>query len=650
MSDSVPVVLVQMPFAPSKYPNLGLSLLKAVLAGCGVSSQIVYFNLLLQQLLGSEDYCHVTMEPCQKLIGEWAFTEALFGKDEGRDAAYLRTILPETDQKARLSAAHARSAALTFLGQCLHAISWPQVRIVGFASTFQQHVPALALARRLRLRHPELTIVFGGANCEGNMGAATLEQFPFVDAVCSGEGEQAFTEFVLERLSNRSSRIPGILSRGLSEEQGASAVVGHQPRPFCVQNLDELPYPDFDDYFSALARWPVPQSPALSFETSRGCWWGERHQCAFCGLNGRSLAFRAKSPDRALKEIQWLLNRYGNQTTAISAVDNIMPHHYLHYFIPRLNELDPRPGLFYEIKANLTEGQVAQLKRAGVAKIQPGIETLNSAVLTLIRKGVSAIQNVQLLKWCAQYGVHPCWNYLYGFPDESWATYGGQVALLRKLRHLPPPAGFGPVLIERFSPYHSTPDRFGIANVRPHPAYEYVYAGLPDGRVKELSYYFVGDYQAKADMERYAGEISEVLADWQSSAGNTTLCHKSVGNETVVVDGREPSSLSFFVLCNEIRAMFEYCATARSESRLCAHFDALGVSEGRWKKAVAELVDRDLVIHEDGRFLAVSVALGESYHIPRPVKDRLNSLRISCGGKDPGGLFALPSHLYTILS
>ena len=42
--------------------------------------------------------------------------------------------------------------------------------------------------------------------------------------------------------------------------------------------------------------------PQIPLETSRGCWWGMKHHCIFCGLNGKQMAFQDKSPDRVA---QW---------------------------------------------------------------------------------------------------------------------------------------------------------------------------------------------------------------------------------------------------------------------------------------------------------------------------------------------------------
>ena len=91
------------------------------------------------------------------------------------------------DVKAILAARDARRA---FLDWCADRIEASGARLVGITSVFQQHVASLALARRLKARLPDIFVVMGGANCEAIMGAETLRQFPFVDAIVSGEADR----------------------------------------------------------------------------------------------------------------------------------------------------------------------------------------------------------------------------------------------------------------------------------------------------------------------------------------------------------------------------------------------------------------------------------------------------------------------------
>ena len=51
--------------------------------------------------------------------------------------------------------------------------------------------------------------------------------------------------------------------------------------------------------------------------------------------------------------------------------------------------------IFWELKANMTQEQIQKLRHAGIRHIQPGIESLSTHMLTLMKKGVRAIQNVE---------------------------------------------------------------------------------------------------------------------------------------------------------------------------------------------------------------------------------------------------------------
>ena len=70
--------------------------------------------------------------------------------------------------------------------------------------------------------------------------------------------------------------------------------------------------------------------------------------------------------------------------------------------------------------------------------------------LKLMKKGVTGLQNVRVLKWCAADGIEVAWNLLYGFPGELPEEYDAMADLVPSLVHLPPPA-LGPIVIDRFS-------------------------------------------------------------------------------------------------------------------------------------------------------------------------------------------------------
>lgn len=132
------------------------------------------------------------------------------------------------------------------------------------------------------------------------------------------------------------------------------------------------------------------------------------------------MAYRSKSAARALAELTYLANRYPD--CGINAVDNILDMKYFKTFLKLLADGKREFGLFYEVKANLRKDQVKLLCEAGVKTIQPGIESFSDNVLRIMRKGVTALQNVQLLKWCTELGLKAVYNLIWGFPGKCRTT------------------------------------------------------------------------------------------------------------------------------------------------------------------------------------------------------------------------------------
>ena len=66
------------------------------------------------------------------------------------------------------------------LDACLRDVEAMQPRIVGFSCLFQQIVPSLALARRIKAVAPETFIVFGGNECYGVKAVETVSAMDLI--------------------------------------------------------------------------------------------------------------------------------------------------------------------------------------------------------------------------------------------------------------------------------------------------------------------------------------------------------------------------------------------------------------------------------------------------------------------------------------
>ncbi len=293
------------------------------------------------------------------------------------------------------------------------------------------------------------------------------------------------------------------------------------PAPAARTDIEALPYPDFDAFFAQHAATPAAAaySPAVVFETARGCWWGAKHHCTFCGLNGTSMAFRSKSQDRAYEELAYLVARH--DCTDVANADNILDMAYFQEFLPRLAASPLNLLIYYETKANLRPEHIETLARAGIRKIQAGIETLDTTLLKLMRKGSTALQNVQTLKLAAEAGVYVEWLALCGFPGETAADYDRIAVLLPALRHLQPPAAFLRARADRFSPYFDRPDEFGVT-LEPLPAYRHIYSGDAAARTR-LGYHFAMRSRALDEVAGYTAETAREYAHWRDHQATSAL-------------------------------------------------------------------------------------------------------------------------------
>jgi ribosomal peptide maturation radical SAM protein 1 len=514
------VLLVSMPCAAIERPSIGLGLLQAHCQRLGVECETRYLALRFAEQIGPADYGWLTNEvPYTAFAGEWLFAESLYGLRPQEDHDYVDQVLrdgwhlgdPEIARLWRM-----RSAVELFLDDCMASIPWPDFTFVGFTSIFQQNLASLALAARVKRAHPQLTIAFGGPNWEEAMGVTLRAAFPFVDLAFSGEADHSFPAVLQALQAGRSpAGIPGVAGDWTNPSKAP-------PSAGRVEDLNEVPVPDYDPFFEQLRSSPSLRgiAPTLLVETARGCWWGQRHHCTFCGLNGATMTFRSKAPDRVVKEISHLHSRYGAAT--FSVVDDILDMSYFQTVLPALAEAGLPTNFFWEVKANLSRDQVRQLRDAKVCFIQPGIESLSDHVLALMRKGTTAFRNIELLKWCQEYGVKPLWNLLFGFPGETEADYETTIGLIEAIWHLDPPTGYGPVRLDRFSPYHADPAAFGMVNVRPMAPFVHLYP-FDTATTMNIAYYFDFDYADGRAPDSVARGAIDLARAWMADTRRGTL-------------------------------------------------------------------------------------------------------------------------------
>ncbi|HYV10320.1 MAG TPA: RiPP maturation radical SAM C-methyltransferase [Pyrinomonadaceae bacterium] len=618
------VVLVSMPFAEVQRPSIALGLLHASLRNTEIQSEVVYANFGLAERIGLVAYQAMQNVPTDHLLGEWCFASRLFPTNEASDEEYLNLVLeirchnfPAELEERKDQMRWVRRQCASFIDWLADVILTKKPKVVGCSSVFQQHCASLALLKRIHELSSDTILLMGGANCEGEMGVQTLQSFGWVDCIVSGEADAIFPELCKVLLDQGRTASPASLPDGAVSQRhlkNVFRVVSQEPAPVprsLIHDMDSLPLPDYSHYFQALKASTLTNliTPELLAESSRGCWWGEKFHCTFCGLNGAGMKYRLKSPERVLDELAELKRLYG--IGSIQFVDNILDMSYFKTVLPRLADSEEKYALFYETKANLKREQVQLLARAGVRWIQPGIESLDDRILTLLAKGNSTLMNLQLLKWCCELGIDVSWNMLSGIPGESDSWYANMADWLPAISHLQPPTGVSRVRYDRFSPYHMRPNDFGLT-LEPSRTYPYVYP-LSKEALMRLAYSFEDNGRPRHMHRAFSDEpgqqrLQYVVVEWnQLWRRSRPVLAVYDDDERLRFFDTRPCAIQRSWIVEGLEAdIYRLCDSARS---LAALKSQLGreVSNADLELAINNLLNTKVLLSLNDKLLAIGV-------------------------------------------
>lgn len=538
-------LIIVPPFFLIDQPCLGAHLLQACAEQAGFRVSVLYANIMLASIMGAEDYAAFCSLETVALAGERLFARSAHGLEalgkwadhtynpskvlgEAKASQLGSVSLVESSGARRLHLSdleRLEEMAAPWADEIAAAVTRLPFQVVGCTNSFEQTNSSIALLKRIKRHRPGTVTIMGGANCEGEMaqGMASLDpRGEYIDYIFAGESETTFPAFLRDLFSGQPT---------------PDRIVYGEP----CQDLDALPTPDFAEYFEQYEHYLSDVERSwLAYETSRGCWWGQKHHCTFCGVNGAGMASRQKSPDRVLADLPDMTEIY--PTRQVRMVDNIMPYSYFRTLIPRLAEELPDLDIFYEQKANLSLANVVALNKAGVSSIQPGIEALSSDLLKRMDKGLPARQNIMLLRYASSVGLKLFWNLLWGFPGDELNAYEQTLALLPLMHHLQPPRWVIHLGLERFSPYFDCPEAYGVRNIRPLGSYAAVLP--PHADVEKVAYHFAADYECAAYqnldvIQKIVDEVTAWQGRWMSGPDSIPLVQVThAGNIFLTVDTR----------------------------------------------------------------------------------------------------------------
>ena len=337
---------------------------------------------------------------------------------------------------ARALAAVLRQAGLS--ARCLHF--GPDSHAAGIVAQAREENPrlivlsilfehmatqSLALADRLRANGIAAHLTMVGAlptfACADLLAAA-----PALDSVLRGEAEASIVQLATGLEEGNWQSTPGLAWRG-----------GVNPLPRPTANLDELPFPAWDD--------PLPVAHGVGFvtvEASRGCY----HACALClassfyRAGGR--AYRQRSMSNLAEEMEALYRR-GARLFLFDDEQFLPPRRARAARVAALDEELQRRGMeiAFTIKSradDVEEALFRQLQAMGLLRVYLGIESGCQATLDTLDKGTTVAQNVAALTLLDALGIVADFNCLIIQPWSTLETIRAEVDFLEEVLSLVP--------------------------------------------------------------------------------------------------------------------------------------------------------------------------------------------------------------------
>ena len=245
--------------------------------------------------------------------------------------------------------------------------------------------------------------------------------FDGVDVLCRGEGEEALLEFCdsIEKGLN----IDNIKNLWIKKKNGV--VIKNALRPL-MENLDEIPYPDYD-LFNYPDLTDAKSMKRLVVMASRGC----PYQCTYCCNHyiktlypNRQKYVRFKSVDRLIDEIKFGLEKYPFLEKVRFFDDTLtLNKKWFAEFVVKYKSIINMPYACNDRANHIGYEVAAGLKESGCELVELGIESGNEKIRNeIMRRNMSEKQIIYAYNVLRKCDIKTTAFNIFGVPYETGKT------------------------------------------------------------------------------------------------------------------------------------------------------------------------------------------------------------------------------------
>lgn len=237
--------------------------------------------------------------------------------------------------------------------------------------------------------------------------------------------------------------------------------------------MKALPAPDFD----ALPLWNYgsfkTHDVALTFETSRECYW---NRCTFCvDLPLPHEGYRVKPVNQVVDEMQTLTEKYGAKYLFFS--DPAMSPARLKKISQEMIRRRFKVSFwcFGRMEKNFDTETFALAKAAGCDSMSFGLETANQRMMDLMDKGTTVADVSRIIRVCAEAGIEVTLQMMLRFPTETFEEGLDTIQFLVEHKHWIHEVTFNLYYLTPGNHIFNDPSRFAIEILSDQPRFRFFY-------------------------------------------------------------------------------------------------------------------------------------------------------------------------------
>lgn len=342
-------------------------------------------------------------------------------ENAGKDISRKTNIMPPLGLASIAAYLEQRGVSATIIDCYAHPDALPLIKqtvmdqrpaFIGFSCTTSTFLDGVRISQMAKTLLPGIKTVFGGAHVSA-LREQILEQFPAVDFIVAGEGEETLFELVTGNGENP-EHIAGLVYR----DGDTPVFSGYRKN---LLDLDSLPFPAYEKLAGYPERYTLPifnypKAPNTSCISSRGC----PYACSYCDRSVFRRSFRYNSANYLFEHLRYLKERFNIRHINFYDDQFTFNRQRVEEFC-NLMIANP-PGMTFNcaVRAEHIDFELLRLmKTAGCWMISLGIETGDENLLAQHRQNADLAMLADKIRMINRAGIRTKGLLMMGLPGEN---------------------------------------------------------------------------------------------------------------------------------------------------------------------------------------------------------------------------------------